>query len=181
VEAGDRLVVSGPVTHEIAVFLSFVDREKMEKLLGTRSIAGLRKDMKRMTVIEPALAAADAGARAMHDIAEGGTALALREFSQASGLGIEVDYDLMPWSTEGTLVTREYGADPLSTASFGSLLIAAPKNHVEEIVQALKSQGRPSAEVGGFQKGMDITVRKSGKESRLQVKEDIYGRFTPKL
>ena len=181
VETGDRLVVSGPVAHELAVFLSFVETKRMEKLLGTKSVTALRKGVKKMTVIEPALAAADAGARAMHDIAEGGTALALKELSQASGLGIELNYDLIPWSVEGVLVAKEYGADPLSTSSFGSLLIATPQSLVEEVLQALKKQGRPSEEVGHFQKGMDVIVKKSGRESKLEINEDIYGRFTPKL
>jgi hydrogenase expression/formation protein HypE len=181
IEVNDRLIVSGPVTHELAVFLSYVDTKKMERLLGVEQVANLKKDIKKITVIEPALAAADAGARAMHDIAEGGTALALKELSEACGFGIELNYDLIPWSDEGAIVTRAYDADPLSTSSFGSLLIAAPEKQVDEVLKTLRDQGRPSQEVGHFSGRKGIVVRKSGKETKLEVKEDIYGRFTPKL
>jgi hydrogenase maturation factor len=181
IETNDRLIVSGPVSLELAIFLSFVENKRMERILGAGEVARLRKEIGKMTVIEPALAAADAGARAMHDIAEGGTALALKELSDACGFGIELNYDLIPWSDEGTLVAREYGADPLSTSSFGSLLIAARQEQVGEVLKALRNQGRPCEDVGHFHKGKDIIVRKSGRESKLKVKEDIYGRFTPKL
>jgi hydrogenase maturation factor len=181
IEAGDRLLISGPVTHELAIFLSYVEAGKMEKLLGTKKTADLRKDIRRITVIEPALAAAEAGARAMHDIAEGGTALALKEFSEASRLGIEFDYDLIPWSSEGLSVTEEFDADPLSTSSFGSLLIAVRQDHVERVLDALGKQGRPAREVGYFLENTGVVVKKADKRTRLEMREDIYGRFTPKL
>jgi hydrogenase expression/formation protein HypE len=181
IQAGDRLLISGPVTHELAIFLSHVEDKKMQKLLGSRRVEELRRDIKRITVIEPALAAAGAGARAMHDVAEGGTALALKELSDASGLGIEVNYDLIPWSEEGLSIAKEFGADPLSTSSFGSLLIATPREHVEDIIESLTNQGRPAAEVGHFDEKKAIVVTRDGKKSRLEIKEDIYGRFTPKL
>jgi hydrogenase maturation factor len=181
IQSGDRLLISGPVTHELAIFLSYVEAEKMEKLLGSKRTAELRKDIRTITVIEPALAAADAGARAMHDVAEGGTALALKEFSEASGLGIELDYNSIPWSDEGLSVAGEFGADPLSTSSFGSLLIAAPREHVKDVLKALTIQRRPAREVGYFDTQKDVIVMKSGTKSRLKINEDIYGRFTPRL
>ncbi|WXG42676.1 MAG: AIR synthase-related protein [Promethearchaeati archaeon SRVP18_Atabeyarchaeia-1] len=181
IEVGDRLLVSGPVTHELAIFLSYVEAGKVEKLLGTKKTAALRKDMKRITVIEPALAAAEAGARAMHDIAEGGTALALKEFSEASRLGIEFNYDLIPWSSEGLSVTKEFGADPLSTSSFGSLLVAVSQDRVEGVLDALAKQGRPAREVGYFLENRGVVVKRGDRRTRLEIGEDIYGRFTPKL
>jgi hydrogenase maturation factor len=179
--ADDRLLVSGPTTLELAVFLSFVESTKMEKLLGTKKVGELRKDMRKMTVIEPALAAADAGARAMHDVAEGGTSQALKELSEASKLGIKLDYSKIPWSAEGLAAAEAYGADPLSTSSFGTLLIAASKENVDRIIKALSEYGRPVKEVGHFLEGSSIIVKKGGKESRLEVKEDIYGKFTARL
>jgi hydrogenase maturation factor len=177
----DKLIISGPVTHEIAVFLSFVETDKMERLLGSKRIVELRNGIRSLTVIEPALAAADAGARAMHDVAEGGTSLALKEMSEASKLGIKLEYDKVPWSKEGLLAVKTYGADPLSTSSFGSILIAAPDENVDKIVKALKGFGRPADEVGYFFEGKGVIVKKGEKESELEVKDDIYGEFTKNL
>jgi hydrogenase maturation factor len=181
VRPNDRLVISGPVTQEIAVFLSFVEPNRMEKLLGAKKIAELRNGTRNLTIIEPALAAADAGARAMHDVAEGGTSLALKEMSEASRLGIKLDYAKVPWSKEGLLAVKEYGADPLSTSSFGSILVAAPEEDVSKIVDALQKFGRPASEVGHFFKGKGVIIKKGEKESDLEVKDDIYGQFTQKL
>jgi hydrogenase maturation factor len=177
----DKLIVSGPVAHEMAVFLSFVETSKMKRLLGTKGITELRNGVRSLTIIEPALAAADAGARAMHDVAEGGTSLALKEMSEASKLGIKLEYDKVPWSREGLLALEAYGADPLSASSFGSILIATPEENVSKIVKALQGFGRPAREAGYFFEGKGVVVKKSEEESELEIKEDIYGRFTKNL
>jgi len=181
VRLGDRLILSGPVAHELAIFLSFVETKRMERLFGLRKVRQLRKDIRKMTVIEPALAAADAGARAMHDVAEGGTALALKELSDASMLGIRLDYDSIPWSKEGMHAAEAYNADPLSTSSFGTLLIAVPREHADNVIEALAKCGRPAKEVGHFLEGRGVIVKRGKQETRLEIKEDIYGRFTTKL
>jgi hydrogenase maturation factor len=181
IKPDDKLIISGPVTHEMAVFLSFVESDKMRRLLGSKRTDELRNGIRSLTVIEPALAAAHAGARAMHDVAEGGTSLALKEMSEASKLGIKLDYDEVPWSKEGLLALETYGADPLSSSSFGSILIAAPEEHVGEIVEALQGFGRPAKEVGYFFEGKGVIVRKGEKESELEIRDDIYGQFTKKL
>jgi hydrogenase expression/formation protein HypE len=181
VRVGDRLIISGPVAHELVVFLSFVETRKMEKLFGAERVRELGNDARRMTVIEPALAAADAGCRAMHDVAEGGTALALKELSDASGLRIKLEYDLIPWSTEGLSVAEVYRADPLSASSFGSILIAVPEEHTNDVIKALEKFGRPAREVGHFSEGRGVIVKRGKQEARLEIKDDIYGRFTTKL
>lgn len=181
IRSGDRLIISGPVAHELAIFLSFVETKKMEKLFGAKTVRELGNDIRRMTVIEPALAAADAGARAMHDIAEGGTALALKELSDASKLGIKLDYDMIPWSEEGLSAAETYSADPLSTSSFGSLLVAVPKEHVDDVIKALAKYERPAKEVGSFAEAKGVVLKRGARESELEIKEDIYGRFTTRL
>jgi hydrogenase maturation factor len=181
IRVDDRLLISGPVAHELAIFLSFVEMKRMEKLLGAKRVRELQNDIRSITVIEPALAAADAGARAMHDVAEGGTALALRELSDASKLGIRLDYDMIPWSEEGLSAAKAYGADPLSTSSFGSILIAAPQEHTDRVIKALVKFGRPAREIGQFYEGHGVIVKKGETESGLKIEEDIYGRFTTKL
>nr|MDO8100686.1 AIR synthase-related protein [Candidatus Njordarchaeota archaeon] len=181
IRGGDRLIISGPVTHELAIFLSFVETKRMEKLFGAKRVRELGNDTRRITVIEPALAAADAGARAMHDVAEGGTALALKEFSDASKLAIRLDYDMIPWSEEGLSAVEAYSADPLSTSSFGSLLVAVPREHANDVIKELAKYGRPANEVGSFFEGKGVILKRGGRESKLEIKEDIYGKFTSKL
>ena len=177
----DRLIISGPVTHEIAIFLSFVEPGNMEKLFGSKGISELKSGVTSLTIIEPALAATQAGARAMHDVAEGGTSQALLEMSEASKLGIKIEYEKIPWSREGLAIVKAYSGDPLSTSSFGSILIAAPSKNVSKILEALKGFGRPAKEVGYFFEGRGVIVRKGEKESELEIREDIYGQFTKKL
>ena len=181
IEPNDKLIISGPVTHEMAVFLSFVETDKMKRILGAKRIPELRNEIRTLSVIEPALAAAEAGARAMHDIAEGGTSQAVKEMSDASRLGIALEFDKVPWSKDGLLAVEAYGADPLSASSFGSILIASPEAHVSEIIKALRGFGRPAKEAGYFLQGKGVIVKKGQEESELEIKEDIYGQFTKNL
>jgi hydrogenase expression/formation protein HypE len=181
IKPDDKLIISGPVTHEMAVFLSFVETDKLRRILGAKRTSELRNEVRTLTIIEPALAAAEAGARAMHDVAEGGTSLALKEMSEASKLGIILEFDKVPWSKEGLLAVEAYAADPLSASSFGSILIASPEARVNEIIDALRGFGRPAKEAGYFFQGKGVVVKKGQDESALEIKEDIYGQFTKNL
>jgi hydrogenase maturation factor len=76
---------------------------------------------------------------------------------------------------------KAYDADPLSASSFGSILIASPEENVSSIVKALERFGRPARETGYFFEGDGVIVKKNKGESKLEIRQDIYGHFTRNL
>lgn len=72
---------------------------------------------------EARIAAQDGLATAMHDVTEGGLAMALEELSIAGGHGIRVDMDRIPILDLTRRFCAALGLDPLGVIGSGSLLI----------------------------------------------------------
>ena len=172
---GDSLVIVGPVTREIAwavanfkpdVFLEHCEAKSEE----------IASDLSYLTVLDCAIKAAENGAIAMHDLAEGGLITALQELANASNLGIEVNSELIPWDDYGRNLVTALDGDIFSASSFGSILIGTRKEFTEDIVKTLKTI-RPCAIVGQFTSKKNVILKKDGKELKIKKKEDIYSRL----
>nr|MDO8084888.1 AIR synthase family protein [Candidatus Sigynarchaeum springense] len=97
----------------------------------------------------PAIAAFKAGKiHAMHDPTEGGLATGLRELALASGCGITVRADAIPYYDETRRACELLGLDPLGLIASGTLLIAAGPARAEAIVAAIRRAGIECADVG---------------------------------
>ena len=172
---GDPLVIVGPVTYEIAwavanfkpdIFLEHCEAKPEE----------IASNLSYLTVLDCAIKAANNGAIAMHDLAEGGLINAIHELSIASDLGIEIDSDLIPWDNYGRTLVRALDGDIFSASSFGSILIGTRNELAEDIVKTLKTT-RPCAIVGQFTSNKKIILKKDEKELKIKKKEDIYSKL----
>jgi len=94
-----------------------------------------------ISVVEAALAAAELGARSLHDPTEGGLAAGLFEVAEASGVALVVDPDAVLWFEPGLRVCRALGADPWGTLASGSLLAAFQAGRVEQARAELVRRG----------------------------------------
>ena len=100
----------------------------------------------QISVVPEALAAAKAGASAMHDITEGGFYGALWEVLAASSRGCEIRIADVPVLQETRAICDALKLDPLGLISSGSLLITAPPN--APIVEAVAEVGVKAYPVG---------------------------------
>jgi hydrogenase maturation factor len=92
-------------------------------------------------VKEAAIAVATGGVHAMHDPTEGGVATGLHELAQASGVGLEIFEDQLPYLPETVSLCRHFGLDPLGVIASGALLIAADPHFTPRIVAGLTQAG----------------------------------------
>jgi len=143
---GDAVVQVGPAPVEGAALLADADDPR----LATVS-ADLREAARRalrdpgISVVGPALAAATAGAVAMHDPTEGGLATGLAELARASGTGLEVDAGAVLWFEPGRALARALGADPWGVIASGTLLAGFRPDAVPGALRALEAGGwRPA-------------------------------------
>lgn len=109
-----------------------------------------------ISVVEPALLAAELGATALHDPTEGGLAAALHEMADASGVRIRIDLRAVLWFEPGRAVCLVLGADPLSTLASGALLAAFPADRAEAAVVTLIARGYPTAPIGRAERGSGV-------------------------
>lgn len=113
-------------------------------------------DRPGISVVEPALLAAELGATALHDATEGGLAAGLHELAHASGVRIRIDRQAVRWFDPGIQVCRVLGADPWSTLASGSLLAAFPPDRAESALRALRARGHQAATIGTAEPGSGV-------------------------
>lgn len=109
-----------------------------------------------VSVVAPALAAADLGATALHDPTEGGLAAGLHEMAAASGAAVRVDRDAVRWSEAGLAVCRAWGADPWAVLASGALLATFPPRQADRAVDVLAGAGWAVAAIGRMEAGRGV-------------------------
>jgi hydrogenase expression/formation protein HypE len=105
-----------------------------------------RRFLDQISVVSEALAAAKAGASAMHDITEGGFYGAVWEILSASSRGCEIRIGDVPILPETRAICDALKIDPLGLISSGSLLITAPPH--APIAEAVAKVGVKAYPVG---------------------------------
>jgi len=151
------IVQIGPTPIEGAVVLA---REaggaldELDPLTLRRARAGF--DRPGISVVEPALLAAELGAVALHDPTEGGIAAGLHEMARASGVRIQVDRGSVLWFGPGIAVCRALGADPWSTLASGTLLAAFPTRAADTALQIMRGRGYHVAAIGTAESGSGV-------------------------
>ena len=156
---GDVLVQAGPAPVEGAAVLAIEARERLGDLdLATLARASAALEKPGISVVEPALLAAQLGARALHDPTEGGLAAGLAELAEASGVRLRVDPASVLWFEPGRAVCRALGADPWCTLASGALLAAFPADRAAAACAELEKSGVPAHWIGCAEEGIGVVL-----------------------
>ena len=157
VRPGDVLLQVGPVPIEGAAILA---HEAAGRLTGldpsvVRAARGAL-DHPGISVVKPALLAAELGATAMHDPTEGGLVAGLHEMAAASRLRIRVDLGSVLWFEPGRAICTALAADPLAMLASGCLLAAFRANRAKAVLQSLAQHGHSAAQIGTAEPGSGV-------------------------
>jgi len=140
-EAGDALVVSGPIgRHGAAVLCS---RENFGFDPPPVSDCG-----SLLAPIE-ALWKAAIPVRCLRDATRGGVAAVLHEWSMSSGLGMTIDALAIPVTPDVRAVCELLGLDAVHLACEGTFVAAVAKDHAAQALETLQAHGCESAAVIG--------------------------------
>lgn len=155
---GDVIVQVGPAPVEGAAVLAREAAGRLAPLDAAVVEAAARAvDEPGISVVEPAILAAELGATSLHDPTEGGLAAGLHEMARASRLGIRLDRAAVLWFEPGLAVCGALGADPWGTLASGTLLAGFPPEQAERAVGALASAGFRAAAIGLAVEGEGVT------------------------
>jgi hydrogenase maturation factor len=146
---GDVIVQIGPVPIEGAMVLAG-DAAGIAPSIIEAAMAG------DICVVEPALAAAEMGATALHDPTEGGLAGALHELAGAAGLAARVDRERVLWFAPGLAICEAVGADPWATLASGAVLATFSAEVADEAVTELTERGYAAAVIGQLVDGAGV-------------------------
>lgn len=141
---GDRLIVTKAAATEGTALLATDFADELTRELGVELVAEAQALWSEISVVADGLAAAAAGARAMHDVTEGGVLGAVIELAEASGVGVRLRAEQVPIRAATTAVCSYFGVDPLALVSSGSLLIAGPRS----VADSLSARGIRATVIG---------------------------------
>ncbi len=157
VEPGDLVVQAGPAPVEGAAVLAREACDRLQELdVATLARAAGALENPGISVVEPALLAAELGAKALHDPTEGGLATGLAELSGASGVRLRLEPDRVLWFEPGRAVCRALGADPWGTLASGSLLAAFPAERAADACDTLEKHGTPARIIARAEPGAGV-------------------------
>jgi hydrogenase maturation factor len=148
-QPGDVIVQVGAAPVEGAAVLATEAAGRLGSVAPADLAAAARAlDEPGVSVVGPALAAADLGATALHDPTEGGLAGGLHEVAAASQVRLEVDEAAVLWFAPGVAVCQALGADPWATLASGALVAAFPSDRAGAALDALRARAWPAAVIG---------------------------------
>jgi hydrogenase maturation factor len=154
---GDVVVQVGAAPIEGAAVLGIEAAERLaglDEMVLRRARAALA--VPGISVVAPALAAAELGATALHDPTEGGLSAGLVELADASGVALCVAREAVLWFEPGVAVCRALGADPWGTLASGALLAAFPEGRAEAACAELRGSGFAVSAIGRAEPGAGV-------------------------
>ncbi len=154
---GDVVLQVGAAPIEGAAVLA---REAADRLHGLDPIileaARAALDHPGISVVEPALLAADLAVKALHDPTEGGLAAGLHEMAHAAGVRIRIERQAVLWFEPAIAVCQAFGADPWSTLASGTLLAVFAPEAARTALPAFAEQGHRAAVIGTTEPGAGV-------------------------
>ena len=140
---GDAVVQIGPAPVEGAAVLAEVLPPERLASVCAETLEAARAALERpgISVVEPALAAARAGATALHDPTEGGLSAGLHEMADASGVAIVLDPERIAWFDPGVTLCAAAGLDPWGTLASGALLAGFAPDRLDGALRELTRAG----------------------------------------
>lgn len=178
---GDRVLVTKGVALEGTAILAqdFADVARELGLSDQELVEG-RRVMAQVSVVPEALALAEQGATAMHDVTRGGLLETLLEIAYLSDVGLEVEFARLPIPSIVARFARTFQFDPLRMISSGTLAVTVPPERVEGVEQALTELGTPFAFVGRVVEGTGVRVRRDSEmfhHTEIRCEEDELARM----
>lgn len=143
---GDRVLLTKTAGIEGTAILAIDLADRLRGGVDKAVLEQAQGFLDRISVVRDGLAAARAGATAMHDVTEGGVLGGAWELAEAAGIGIEVDTATIPVAPETAAICGTLGLDPLRLISGGAMLVATPVP--EQTAAALRGAGVPAAQIG---------------------------------
>jgi len=149
VKVGDKILVNGSIGEHGAAIMAAQAGLDVES-------TNLRSDVQPLTrVMQTALEKGDV--HAAKDLTRGGLASALNDFASKNKVTIYVYEDRIPVKEEVLAYSEMLGVDPLVLACEGKVVVSAPPQDAEKIVEAWRKMGFKDAEIIG-----EVTLERPG-------------------
>jgi len=169
-EPGDAILLSKGIPLEATSLLA---REFAHRLdLGEEELNRARELIYTpgISVVKDAMVALEqGGVTAMHDPTEGGLATGLSELADASGCGVEVHREHIPFIDLSGRILGAFSMDPLGALASGSLLVCCRPHRAGKILAAWEKAGIPGGRIGSMTSSKRLVLYRGGMAEDLPV------------
>ncbi len=148
---GDHLVLANPLAIEGTALLAGELPDVLVPLVGQDVVdraAALLDEPGISIVPEARTMVSTGGVTGLHDVTEGGLAMAVHEIAAASGLGATIDGGAVPVLPETRAIARALDLDPFGLLGSGSLLATVDPALVEDVIAAGEHAGFSVTSIG---------------------------------
>ncbi len=168
-QVGDHIFVTKGIALEGTAILAYDFAQVAWRLgLSEGELMEARQLMTEVSIIPEALALAEHGATAMHDVTRGGLLETLLEIAKLSEVGMQVDAGRIPIPPIVSRFARAYQFDPLTMISSGTLVATIPPEYVESARLRLAEKGIHFADVGQVIDGQGVQITQEGQIRHYQ-------------
>lgn len=178
---GDRVLVTKGVGLEGTAILAHDFADVAQRLgLDEDTVKEARALMAKISCVPEALALADCGAHAMHDVTRGGVMETFLEMAQLSDVMIEVDAALLPVPPVVACFAQAFDFDPLLMISSGSVVASLPPGREDAVRRRMEALDVPFAFVGTVTAGTGVRLNRDGESThyaKIRCEEDELARM----
>jgi hydrogenase maturation factor len=179
---GDLIMCTKPVGIETLTNFALSHTKMATRIFGTKKVKELAGMVKMQSCAKEAQQLAQVGCvNAMHDATEGGLITALNELSEASNVGMRVNWENIPIPNEMEPLKEQFKLNDeqvLALSSTGTILAAVPPALKQKTVEILKQQGLYAHFIGEFTENRKRILIKTRKENTFPIAiEDAYTRI----
>lgn len=156
---GDHVLVTKGIALEGTAILAEDFRDvALRAGLTHQDLEEAKKIIDEISVIPEALALAEHGATAIHDVTRGGLLETLLEIAYLSGVGMEVDPSRLPIRPVVARFAQAFQFDPLRMISSGTLAATVPPDRSADVKEALTRMGMLFGDVGRVTEGAGVRI-----------------------
>lgn len=145
-KSGYDLVITKTAGIEGTAIIAADKYEEIKEHFGLEFANKAKEYINKISSVKDGVFAAKAGAKAMHDITEGGVFGAVWEMCDASNKGAIIYNDTIPIGYETQKICEKYSIDPRKLISSGSMLIACENG--DNLVKFLKENKILATKIG---------------------------------
>jgi hydrogenase maturation factor len=176
---GDLIMCTKPIGIETLTNFALTHPKTATKIFGAKKVDEITEMIKLQSCAKEAQKLAQAGCvNAMHDTTEGGLVTALNELSEASKVGIKINWENIPIPKEVTVLKEQFGLSDnqvLALSSTGTILAAVPPMAKQKAIEVLKQHELCAYFIGEFTEAKNRILRRDGNENIFPLKvEDVY-------
>lgn len=165
-KAGDLILLTKNAGLEGTGIIATDCREILKEVLTEEELAEATSMLERVSVVKDGVIAGKIGTSGMHDVTEGGIYGAVWEMCRLSGKGALIDEASIFVDPVTEKICKHFRIDPLRLISSGCMLIAAPKEKAEKIMEKYSIENIRVSAIGEV-KPEDEGVKVLGKDGAV--------------